>query len=94
MSARLWNDFEMAQVPLSFQRGEGAGVRAGDIDALSAFEGRSTESPLTLTLSPLRGEGTAIVRFLKLGCFVRDYSPTVFQHEILQARGLFPPVSR
>jgi hypothetical protein len=38
--------------------GERAGVRGENIVALSKWESVRAEPPLTLTLSPLRGEGT------------------------------------
>lgn len=93
MSARLSDDFDVAQVPLFPQRGEGPGVTGGNVDGPWELESDSAQSPLTPTLSPLRGEGTAIVRFLKLGRVSIDCRPTVFDQEILQARALFPPVS-
>jgi hypothetical protein len=84
MSARRLDVFEVAQVPLTLQR---------NADALSPCDGPATQSPDIPILSPLRREGTAIVRFLQLGRVAVNGHPTVFEQEILQARALFPPIS-
>ena len=93
MSARLLDSFDVTSVPLSPQRGEGAGVRGEKVNVLSTVDGRAAHSPLTLTLSPLRGERIGFVRLLKLGCVSTHCEPAVSKQEILQARALSPPVS-
>ena len=89
MSARLLSYLELDQISRSSPRAEESDAKDGNVEALSVLEKPSPQ----LALSQLTAEGSAIVRFLRLGRVSFDGHPTVFEQEILQARTLFPPVS-